>query len=86
MDVSPPWICILPRQPGKKEQRYMHMLMGQPDLTEWADAEEERGASSSGSGSSLQGRVSQLEGEVAVLRQELQTLQEGFAQFRAQFE
>ncbi|MBF0162360.1 MAG: YceH family protein [Magnetococcales bacterium] len=85
MDVSPPWVAILPRQPGKKEQRYMHTLMGQPDPADWVEGEEER-AVPAGGGSSLQARVTQLEGEVASLRQELQTMQESFAQFRSQFE
>ena len=82
MEISPPWVCILPRQPGKKEQRYMHMLMGPPDLKELA--EDNRVTVSSGS--SLQVRVSQLEGEVTAMRQELQSLQESFTLFRSQFE
>ncbi|MEO5339191.1 MAG: YceH family protein [Magnetococcus sp. MYC-9] len=85
MDISPPWVCILPRQAGKKEQRYMHLLMGPPDMTEMAEWEEEKGGASGGA-PSLQARVVQLEGEVTALRQELQTMQETFAQFRAQFE
>lgn len=85
MDVAPPWVCILPRQSGKKEQRYMHMLMGQPDLAEWMEEEEERGGTT-GTASSLQGRVSALEAEVVGLRGALQILEERFQQFQAQFE
>ncbi len=85
MDVSPPWVCLLPKQPGKKEQRYMHLLMGPPDPAEWAVAEEEKGATA-GSGSSLQTRVTQLEAEIIGLRQDVQRLQETFEQFRSQFE
>ncbi|MBF0463147.1 MAG: YceH family protein [Magnetococcales bacterium] len=84
MDISPPWVSLLPRQPGRKEQRYMHMLMGPPDLAEWAEREEEKESASSGS--SLSVRVTQLETEVAGLRQELQMVQEAFRQFQAQFE
>ncbi|MBF0402137.1 MAG: YceH family protein [Magnetococcales bacterium] len=88
MDVSPPWVCLLPRQPGKKEQRYMHLLMGEPDLAELAEWEEERGSSAtpSAAAAALPGRVGQLEAEVVALRQELQVLQQAFQQFRSQFE
>ncbi|MEO5352980.1 MAG: YceH family protein [Magnetococcus sp. XQGC-1] len=85
MDVAPPWVCILPRQPGKKEQRYMHMLMGQPDVSEWEE-EERGGGSSTASSSSLQSRVAALEGEVAELQQGLQALAEQLQKFQAQFE
>lgn len=83
MDVSPPWVIILPRQSGRKEQRYMHMLMGTPNMTEMM---EEKNISVPGSGPSLHFRVTQLEAEVTELRQELKVLQEGFQQFKAQFE
>lgn len=84
MDVAPPWVCILPRQPGKKEQRYMHMLMGQPDMSALAEWEEEKSAASPSP--SLQARVVQLESEVIELRQALQILQTAFQQFQSQFE
>ncbi|MBF0097809.1 MAG: YceH family protein [Magnetococcales bacterium] len=87
LDVSPPWVVILPLQPGKKEQRYMHTLMGIPDPAEWLEREEtEERQGFSVSGSSLAVRVTQLEEEVVELRQELQTLREAFQAFQAQFE
>ncbi|WP_130471494.1 YceH family protein [Candidatus Magnetaquicoccus inordinatus] len=87
LDVTPPWVVLLPLQPGKKEQRYMHTLMGMPNVEEWLEQEEaeERGGGS-GSGGSLAARVAQLEEEVANLRQELQELRERFQAFQAQFE
>ncbi|MEO5362849.1 MAG: YceH family protein [Magnetococcus sp. DMHC-8] len=85
MEVAPPWVCLLPRQAGKKEQRYMHTLMGTPDPAEWLEQEEERGTAGSGSGA-LSARVAQLEEEVADLRQGLQAMQAAFQQFRSQFE
>lgn len=85
MDVSPPWVCILPRQPGRKEQRYMHMLMGVPDLTEMTEMTEEKVASTS-TGSTLQSRVIQLEAEVVELQESFKTLREEFQRFKSQFE
>lgn len=84
MDVSPPLVVILPRQPGRKEQRYMHTLMGMPDMTEMA--KEQVVPVGGGIGPSLHVRVTQLETEVVALRQELKELHEAFQQFRSQFE
>lgn len=82
-DVSPPWIVVLPRQPGRKEQRYMHMLMGMPDMTEIMD---ESSSASSGRSATLHSRVTELETEVTELRQEIKTLQEALQTFKSQFE
>lgn len=82
MDVSPPWLIVLPLQPGRKEPRYMHTLMGMPDMKEMMA---ERSVSVT-SGPPIHARVTQLETEVTDLRRELQVLQEGFAAFKSQFE
>lgn len=86
MDISPPWIVLLPRQPGRKEQRYMHTLMGVEKLTEIIAEIEAKTASGSGGAASLQARVVQLETEVVDLRRELTALQESVQSFKAQFE
>lgn len=87
MEVFPPWMVLLPRQSGRKESRYMHLIMGEPDLSEW-DSAEESGSSSarSSSGPSTQHRMSHLEGEVLRLQTELDQLKEAFDGFRKQFE
>ena len=85
MDVSPPWICILPRQQGRKEQRYMHMLMGTPDPSEMAELTEEKTASA-GTSTTLQSRVTQLETEMLALQHAFKTLHEEFQLFKSQFE
>ena len=61
-----PFIKQLPRRPGQKEQRYVHLLGGSAD---WSDenAFEEPARISSGGG--LEARVAKLERELAELRE-----------------
>lgn len=74
-----PLIAQLPRQPGRKEHRYGHLLGGEMTVTEEVQTDMAPGAS-------RQDRLGQLEAEVAELKTELASLQEQFAQFRSQFE
>jgi len=78
-----PLLVLLPRQPGRKEQRYAHLLCGAVSPEELpagapeparlvVQAENER--------------ITKLEGEVVALREELARLQTLFADFRRQFE
>jgi uncharacterized protein YceH (UPF0502 family) len=87
MRREPPLVKVLPRQPGTKESRFLHLLSG-----DVAPAE-----SNSESGESLEAdrdavstrdreRIEQLESEVSELRRELQTLREQFAAFQKQFQ
>jgi uncharacterized protein YceH (UPF0502 family) len=59
---QPPLVAVLPRQPGTKESRYMHLLSGNLAPTEFAPA---RTPSSS---SAADDRIASLENEVAELR------------------
>ena len=77
-----PLVKVLPRQPGRKEARYAHLLCGQK--TEWDAPQpliEERAESSADNE-----RIAQLEEEVAALRREMSDLREEVARFRKQFE
>jgi len=65
----------LPRRPGEKEQRYAHLLSGEPAIETEPSATPVR-----------QDRVTVLEAEVLQLRQEVDSLKEQFTQFRKQFE
>ncbi len=78
-----PLVVELPRQPGRKEPRFAHLLCGAPELpvdgegpvdpiTLEVRAENER--------------LARLEEELDELRQAFQALRQEFAQFRAQFE
>lgn len=67
-----PLLAKLPRQPGRKEHRYAHLLAGEVDV----DAYE---APADVGGESLRDRMDHLETQLADLRRE-------FAEFRKQFE
>ena len=71
---DPPLVAKLPRQAGRKESRYMHLLSGDTPEEIFCDEENSRGA------------VGPLEKEVAALRQELDALKEEFRVFRSQFD
>jgi uncharacterized protein YceH (UPF0502 family) len=72
-----PLVVELPRQPGRREERYAHLLCGRPEVAEVAAREP---ASGSGNGATER-RLEALEAEVAALRAELDRLWElsGFA-------
>jgi uncharacterized protein YceH (UPF0502 family) len=73
---NPPFAVRLPRLPGTKEFRYMHLLCGEVDTAALAEGEV---AVVGASGISLPERVARLESELAKLRDELSA-------FRKQFE
>ena len=79
---EPPLAVILPRQPGMKESRYMHLFSGEPvlDAPALIAPDSQRSTGSSGD------RLSRLEDEVAQLREELSKVQEQLAAFRKEFE
>lgn len=74
---EPPLVGVLPRQPGTKESRYMHLFSGNA-----AAAEPPRAAENP----ARQDRLTILESEVAELREEITGIQEQLAAFRKQFE
>ncbi|HEX6185398.1 MAG TPA: YceH family protein [Pyrinomonadaceae bacterium] len=82
-----PLVAKLPRQAGRKEARYAHLLSGQPAVEEEADAQAltaapRASASRAGDGE----RVARLEAEVEALRGELAEMRRQFEEFRKQFE
>ena len=91
---EPPLVCILARQPGTKEYRYMHLFSGEPlePTVSRATLERESNQSSPAPETSALSlpppalRLARLEEEVSVLRQELSQVQEQLAAFRKQFE
>ncbi|NTV11218.1 MAG: DUF480 domain-containing protein [Zoogloea sp.] len=77
-DKYPPMAAPLPRAPGAKETRHVHLLGGDAVLTEvipTADAAAPRGS-----------RMAELEDEVRRLRQQVAWLTDEFENFRKQFE
>jgi uncharacterized protein YceH (UPF0502 family) len=77
---EPPLAAVLPRQPGTKESRYMHLFSGDVPQVEPMPARDQSYASAGAD------RISQLESEVAELRRKIAEIQEQFAAFRKQFE
>jgi uncharacterized protein YceH (UPF0502 family) len=86
MRREPPLVKILPRQPGTKESRYMHLLSGDTTPAEHPATEHPTEAQSSTKTSHDGDRVAQLEAEIMELRRELNTLREQFATFQKQFQ
>ncbi len=74
---EPPLVAVLPRQPGTKESRYMHLFSGNTGAAELARAAENPAS---------QDRLTILESEVAELREQIAGMQEQLAAFRKQFE
>lgn len=83
MEREEPLVIRLPRQPGRKEHRFTHLLSGTPDIEETTllpaeparrqvEAENER--------------VAKLENDVAALRTELEEVRNQLKAFQAQFE
>lgn len=64
-----PFVVRLPREPGKRESRYMHLFSGEVDLQAVAAQSDAPAADDS-----LLARVEMLEGEVAELKQRLDSL------------
>jgi len=93
---EPPLAAILPRQPGTKESRYMHLFSGDaPEPNADGAASVARALPSTGSGQALPAtaganstadRLATLEEEVSRLRHELSEVQQQLAAFRKQFE
>jgi uncharacterized protein YceH (UPF0502 family) len=81
MDRQPPLVRVLPRQPGTKESRYMHLFSG--DVA--ADYVPPTTAPARPSGEELGSRVASLEAEVSSLRDEIDALRRELAEFKQQF-
>jgi len=86
MRRDPPLVKVLPRQPGTKESRFMHLLSGDRVPASTIEAEQELAVSGGASASTYGERIAQLETEVSELRRELATLREQFSSFQKQFQ
>ena len=82
MQREPPLAKILPRQPGTKEARYMHLFSGVIEDTDVARTP----SSASAVIEHDPDRLTSLEHEVRELRKEVADLKEQVAAFRRQFE
>ncbi|HWY42811.1 MAG TPA: YceH family protein [Candidatus Sulfotelmatobacter sp.] len=81
---EPPLVKVLPRQPGTKESRYVHLLSPVVDAERVSAVE--RNYSEQSSSEPRGDRLAAMEAELGQLRSEVAALQQQFAQFRKQFE
>ncbi len=82
-DREAPLVVRLPRQPGRKEHRYAHLLAGEPDIGQAAPPTPEAARIQV---QAEDDRLARLASEVAELRNELEEVRQQFRKFRAQFE
>jgi hypothetical protein len=71
---SGPLVARLPREPGRRESRYMHLFGGEPVPQAAPEEEAAQGASSAAESGALESRVARLEAQLAALRAELEEL------------
>lgn len=82
MQRDPPLARVLPRQPGTKESRYMHLLSGDIEIAVPSFTPERMSPANSAD----QQRMSNLENEVEILKKEVADLKQQLATFRKQFD
>ncbi|HEY6805254.1 MAG TPA: YceH family protein [Pyrinomonadaceae bacterium] len=77
-----PLVVRLPRQPGQKEVRFVHLLSGDVDVEAYVEAERTGPTTRRSSNDQLE----KLEQKVEALTSEVETLKKQFEDFRKQFE
>jgi uncharacterized protein YceH (UPF0502 family) len=78
-----PMVVSLPRQPGQKEARFAHLLSGEPQIEEMAEAQSFERTHRRANDSE---RVAKLEEQVQGLTEQVESLTTQFEQFKKQFE
>ena len=79
-----PFVLHLPREAGKRERRWAHLLSGEPGISD--EPVELHTPTEAPSGPTRNERIEVLENEVAQLGQELDELKTAFAEFKTAFE
>jgi uncharacterized protein YceH (UPF0502 family) len=77
-----PLVVRLPRQPGQKEVRFVHLLAGEVDVESYAEPERAQATPRRSSNEQLE----KLEQRVEALTGEVESLKKQFEDFRKQFE
>lgn len=95
IERDPPLVRVLPRQPGTKESRYMHLLSGDAEVGDVSRAEATTVLStqppldSSSSRGNFRapesGKIAQLEDEIAGVREEVDKLKKEVSDLRQEF-
>ncbi|MBI5665907.1 MAG: YceH family protein [Nitrospirae bacterium] len=84
MEKAPPLVVKLPRQVGRKEPRFAHLLSGEPEIPEEEPVVSEESATMRVRAENE--RIAKLEDEIVALRRELDKLKEDFTSLKSQFE
>jgi uncharacterized protein YceH (UPF0502 family) len=83
MEHAPPFVTKLPKEAGRKESRYTHLLS--PQETEGGIVPDHDAGSITSGDPAANEAVARLEEEIARIREELEELRRVFEQFRSQF-
>lgn len=83
MEREKPLVMRLPRQPGRKEHRFTHLLSGEPEIEESSSLPAEPARLKLAAEND---RITHLEEEVAALRSDLDEVCRQLKAFQAQFE
>jgi uncharacterized protein YceH (UPF0502 family) len=83
---EPPVVKVLPREPGTKESRYMHLFAGDTIPSSATNIARSTAAATPENSEPASERIQALEQQVSELKRELLTLREQFADFRKQFQ
>ncbi len=83
MEREEPLVTRLPRQPGRKEQRFAHLLSGTPEIDETSALPVEPARMKIAAEND---RMTKLEEEIISLRTELDEMRSQLQAFQAQFE
>ena len=84
MEADNPMVVKLPRQPGQKERRYMHLFSGEPEIKEQEQPVGDESATIQVRAENE--RINQLEDELELLRNEFNELKKAFTDLKSQFE
>ncbi len=84
MEFAPPLVTRLPRQPGRKEQRYAQLFAGEPHISANEPAPDSEPVRHRVTAENEQ--LTRLEGEVSALHAEVAALRRTIEEFRALFE
>jgi uncharacterized protein YceH (UPF0502 family) len=84
MEKEPPLVVKLPRQVGRKEQRFMHLLSGKPEIRE--DEQRVREEAATLRVRDENEKIARLEEELAALRREFDILKNDFIILKSQLE
>ena len=81
---DPPMVTRLPRQAGRKESRYMHLLSGEPEVSETEPEATEESARQEVRAENE--RIASLEEELSKLRKDFDTFINEYKSFKSQFD